>query len=191
METYYFENDKIDNEFIEKMKDDYVIREITIYLDKQVEEITKYYYVLYQGLLVDYFDNVEYYNNSITFKCFHANNLSIDNKIKIFYLNNSNDENYIKIDINKFDIKINKPLFIIKQFYDDNVDSDKDYKIIKSNYFKNINELLNYYYHDINDKTYDMCLKYILNQPITTYNKIDENTDEIIIYRELRINKFY
>ncbi len=195
-----FKNNK---ELDDKLSDEYVIKKIVVNFDHQIEKMKKLY-ITYRITLIPYLNFPTFYNNQYTFICYFYMNykVDIDEYLAIINFDGNDTNNIISVDI-----FIEKPQVLI-QFYDhdesdmdnDNNDSDSDDEdilnqiitkknlptklIIRSNYFKNIDELVNYFCNECYIK-YEDTKKYILrNNGSYKYLLYDYNVESSIIYQD-------
>ncbi len=195
METYLLNNFIVYEEFNNKIINGYVIREIICYLDKLVEEkdLDNFYKFQYDHYnFINYFPNLEYYNNQIIFKTYHFHDkmkpkwqINNDTILDFHYDKWSYGDIYFpsSYNINKFEIKIIKPEYII-EITKNNCEYHQI--IIRSNHFNNIESLFSYFY-EITNMTNDEILNYFTQNDSCdlSFNKLnDNNNNEIILYQK-------
>ncbi len=179
MEKYTFKHNEINNEFHDKLvKENYVIRKITIHLDKEVDR--KYNYWIYYDYYtyIDYFsDSIEFFNNTISFTC----NQIIQKTISNFRYHFSIKYNGEYIDYKLIEVDILKPEIYIWKETDNLFKSIKNSDlIIKSNYFKTFDELINYIM-DVSNMNYELSKKYLIGYGglyLYSYYKNNEKDEE-------------
>lgn len=141
METYKLNQKEVIEELHNKLLDNYVIREITIYCN-EIIDITKLHDIIikYNNYPIDYFPNFIFIDNQITFYCYYKICPFYD--YKYFYISNL-DVKYINVKIEISNLFISK-LDNDTYYYGEDGDEDDEYTIT-SNYFSNITSVINYY----------------------------------------------
>jgi len=170
METYKLNQKEVIEELHNKLLDNYVIREITIFCN-EIINISKLQDIIikYNDYPIDYFPNFTFIDNQITFYCY--------SKICSFY-----DCRYFDIsdlDIKYINVKIEISNLFISKFDDDmfyygNEEEIYDEYTITSNYFNNITTIINYY-KSISIMTNKQIFEYLF-KTCDNINLINSNT---------------
>ncbi len=184
METYTLTPKEINTELHNKLLDNYVIREITVYCNEiidinEINKIKQYSKIplTYGFQLIDYFDNIIYFDNQITIKCYHLMDPCIK---KTGYLDCRD------LNVKYYEIKIEKPEILLEKIdndtmeYDD-IDEENDITIC-SNYFNDFEEIITFYI-SVSGMTYEQTKEYLLKHPDDyILNNINDKTKEKLIF---------
>ncbi len=179
MEKYTLNYSELNQELNDKLIDKkYVIRKITFYLNKEVDDIDDIV-IYFSSYYLEYFiDTLEYFNNKISFNC--------DIMLPLFFqlkekMSRKYDYFIIKkeqkiIEYKSIEVDICKPNIYIWKF--NNVcEVEQNYVSINSNYFETLDELINYIM-DISGMNYELSKKYlIMYSSDFSYNIDNSNYD--------------
>ncbi len=206
MEKYMFSNKyEVNSEFINKLcEQQYVIRKITIYLDKEIDK-NNYYNIFYFNNEIEYFESsIEYYNNKVSFICdskLYFNSECFITGTKLIYNDEINKKNKFNICLrgskmfdneviyNFIEVEICKPILHISKYMTpiENTQYEDDYKIvIESNYFQSFDDLIKYIM-DVSGLNYELSKQHILLDDYNLcYYKLKENykIDKTILYKK-------
>ncbi len=186
MNIYTFNGETINHEFHDKLvKENYIIKKITIYFDNEIDISYKNCFIFYSNHSIEYFKNTfEYYNNKLSFNC-HVD-VSVETITKQFSIT----LNRKKIKYKYIEAEIYKPKIYIYRIENDILLDNNDDLIIRSDYFKNFDELI-LYIMDISGLNYELSKEYLTyygGQYSYNINIDTEYYDEIIIFNGKALN---
>ncbi len=165
---------KFNQEFNDKLHNGYSPHKITLYLDKQIDNLDdtllKNIYTLITIVDIFFFvynDSIEFINNKLSYTISSMNTTFFKNYEQIYVnINNNIYDIYnlgeIKYNILSVDIELKKHDFIILNFNAQGGLSRNEYNkyIIKSNYFKTFDELIKFIMYD-SGLSYELSKKHL------------------------------
>ncbi len=178
---------KFDNnlDLDDKLFNGYIIKKIIINFDRQLDELIRMFMYYREKMFIP-LNKATFYNNQITYLCYIYFTIKYEQITNFLQINGA--KNIISVSI-----FIEKTNFIIDYKDNDTSDtSDETWRhnlTIRSNYFNNIDEIVDYYCLECNTD-FEETKNYILkNYGDYSYNLYSSDINERIIYKDENFNR--